>query len=84
MPALKQAAPENKGAALAGLPVQLPADHCKCGGSTAIIDSGNLLRCSSCGRKRGWLSRLTADWLQATVALWGKPSKPIIMRGPWQ
>jgi hypothetical protein len=86
---LSQHNPENKPAAdpLAGLAVKLEHDPCRCGSDTAIIGTGNAiyratLTCRSCGRPRGWLSRPTADWIEAVINLHGRPDKPIEMRGP--
>jgi hypothetical protein len=72
---------------LAGLAVKLEHDRCKCGGDIAIIGDGKAmhrasLSCRSCGRFRGWLSRHTADWIEAVINLHGRPDKPITMRGP--
>ena len=72
---------------LAGLAVKLEHDRCKCGSDTAIIGTGNAmhratLTCRSCGRPRGWLSRPSANWIEAVIDLHGRPDKPIIIRGP--
>jgi len=72
---------------LAGLAVKLEHDRCKCGSDTAIIGAGKAmhhtsLTCRSCGRHRGWLSRFTANWIEAVINLHGRPDKPIIVRGP--
>jgi hypothetical protein len=74
-------------ATLAGLAVKLERDRCKCGSDTAIIGDGKAmhrasLSCRSCGRFRGWLSRFTADWIEAVINLHGRPDEPIILREP--
>jgi hypothetical protein len=72
---------------LTGLVVELPDDFCRCGSNTAIIGAGvNIhraaLRCRSCHRHRGWLSRRTADWIESIISLHGRPDKPVVIRGP--
>jgi hypothetical protein len=84
-----QHAQKNKATAdpLAGLVLKLEHDPCRCGSDTAIIGEGSAmyratLTCRSCGRHRGWLSRPTANWIEAVIDLHGRPDKPIEMRGP--
>jgi hypothetical protein len=84
---LSQHSAKNNPDPLAGLAVKLERDRCKCGSDTAIIGDGKAmhrasLSCRSCGRFRGWLSRHTADWIEAVINLHGRPDKPIVMRGP--
>jgi hypothetical protein len=72
---------------LAGLVVQFEHDFCRCGTNVAIIGAGvNIhrasLRCRSCHRHRGWLSRHTANWIETIINLHGRPDKPITIRGP--
>jgi len=38
------------------------------------------LRCADCGHHRGWLSKLTADWIGDVAARFGAPTTPIIVR----
>lgn len=72
---------------LAGLVVKLEHDFCRCGSNVAIIGDGKAmhrasLNCRSCGCFRGWLSKFTANWIEAVVNLHGRPDTPIIVRGP--
>jgi hypothetical protein len=84
---LSQHSAKNNPDPLAGLAVKLEHDRCKCGSDTAIIDIGKTmyrasLSCRGCGCHRGWLSRSTADWIEAVINLHGRPDKPIVVRGP--
>jgi len=38
------------------------------------------LRCSSCGRHRGWLSKQTASMIEEIINKFGKPEEPIVFR----
>jgi hypothetical protein len=66
---------------LTGRAVELPNDLCKCGSNVAIIDGDRHLNCRSCGRRRGWLSKSTADWIAEVAARFGAP-EIITIRGP--
>jgi hypothetical protein len=62
---------------LTGLSVELP-DACRCASNVVIIGAGTqihraMLRCRSCGRHRGWLSKFTADWIEHVAARFGAP-----------
>jgi hypothetical protein len=66
--------------------VRLPADPCKCGSENAVIGTGTethhaRLHCRSCGRFRGWLSKFTADSIEAVAAKFGAP-ETITIKGP--
>jgi hypothetical protein len=57
--------------------VKMP-DVCRCGTNTAIIHPGAgpheaSLRCQSCDRFRGWLSKSTADWIARIAKMFGAP-----------
>jgi hypothetical protein len=70
---------------LAGLPVKLP-EQCRCGSEVALIGAGTeihraSLRCRSCGRHRGWLSKITANWIETVAVKFGAP-EIITLRGP--
>lgn len=61
---------------LIGATVRLPNDLCKCGSDIAVVGTGTgthraRLQCRSCGRFRGWLSKFTADWIEAVAAKCG-------------
>jgi hypothetical protein len=56
-----------------------------CGETAVLIGAGAgphsaSLRCSRCGRHRGWLPKTFADFLLALVAQYGRPVKPITIR----
>ena len=38
------------------------------------------LRCTACGRHRGWLSKQTASAIEAIINQFGAPTEPIILR----
>jgi hypothetical protein len=70
---------------LAGLLVKTP-DQCRCGSDVAVIGAGTAmhrasLNCRSCGKHRGWLSKFTADWIEAVARKFGAP-EIITLRGP--
>jgi hypothetical protein len=70
---------------LVGLWVRTP-DACRCASDVAVIGAGTethraSLRCRSCGRHRGWLSKFTAGWIENVVGRWGRP-EIIKIRGP--
>jgi hypothetical protein len=53
----------------------------RCCGDRATIHAGKgphggELRCSRCGRHRGWLSKTTANFLLATIENFGPPATP--------
>lgn len=72
-----KAAPKNR---LTGRAVELPNDRCKCGSNVAIIDHDRQLNCRSCGRRRGYLSKPTADWIKEVINTVG--AETITIRGP--
>jgi hypothetical protein len=65
---------------LTGRFVELPNDRCKCGSDVAVIGRDRQLNCRSCGRRRGFLSAFTANWIAAVVATAGTDT--ITIRGP--
>jgi hypothetical protein len=38
------------------------------------------LKCSACGTHRGWLSKRTAEMIEAIINKFGAPTEPIVMR----
>jgi hypothetical protein len=40
--------------------------------------AGELI-CADCGRHRGWLSKITAQWIETVIARFGAPTSPIII-----
>jgi hypothetical protein len=67
-----------------GLEVELPST-CQCGAHTAAVCSGTEpypgeLKCSKCGRHRGWVSDKTFRFLSGTIDRFGKPTEPVIVR----
>jgi hypothetical protein len=57
--------------------VRLP-DTCRCASDVVIICPGDVthhlsLKCHSCKRHRGWLSKPTADWISSVVTKFGAP-----------
>jgi hypothetical protein len=73
---------------LIGLRVKLdrPVDREKpCCRNICIIGAGkgphaHALHCSDCGQHRGWLSEITAQWIETVVTPFGAPITPIIVR----
>ena len=60
-----------------GINVSLP-DTCRCASDIAIVRAGDAthhlsLKCRSCERHRGWLSKPTADWISSVVTKFGVP-----------
>jgi hypothetical protein len=60
-----------------GINVSLP-DICRCASDIAIVRAGDAahhlsLKCRSCERHRGWLSKPTADWISSLVTRFGVP-----------
>ena len=56
-----------------------------CCSNTAVITAGTEqhaagLRCASCNRHRGWLTRETLSFIGKTLARFGAPSEPITVR----
>jgi hypothetical protein len=73
-----------------GLVVDLSKDfgggRC-CGNNLAKIQTGKglhfgELRCTRCDRHKGWLSKSTAAWIEEVIAMFGQPTKPLIIRTP--
>jgi hypothetical protein len=79
---VKAIAPKSKPATvrLAGRSVELPNDPCRCGSRDAIIDGDRRLNCRSCGRRRGFLSAFTANWIIEVIKTVG--AETITIRGP--
>jgi hypothetical protein len=53
-----------------------------CGQTAVVIGPGvgphvAALHCASCDRHRGWLPKAAANFLTATVTLFGRPTEPI-------
>ena len=38
------------------------------------------LTCASCGAHRGWLSKQTAQQIEAIIEKFGRPTEPIVLR----
>lgn len=76
-PAPERRAGHNR---LTGRAVELPNDRCKCGSNVAIIDHDRQLNCRSCGRRRGFLSKPTADWIVEVIKTVG--AETITICGP--
>ena len=38
------------------------------------------LVCVGCNRRRGWLSKTTAAWIEKVIAHFGAPTTPIVLR----
>jgi hypothetical protein len=58
-----------------------------CGQTIVVIENGDdahvaSLRCASCNRRRGWLPKAIADFLVATISLFGRPPEAITIRNP--
>jgi hypothetical protein len=73
--------------ALVGLKVKLdrPADRERpCCNNVCTIGAGEgshagELCCADCGQHRGWLSKLTAAWIESVVTRFGAPTTPIVV-----
>jgi len=71
-----------------GLKIKLdrPVDRERpCCRNICSIDAGKglhvgELRCIDCGRRRGWLSKPTAQWIEHIVTRFGAPATPIVVR----
>jgi hypothetical protein len=71
--------------ALFGLKVRIePSPRCCSQPTIAIVEPSDKwaadLKCASCGKRRGWLSTTTADFLETIVGKWGAPRDPIVLR----
>jgi hypothetical protein len=58
-----------------------------CGQTVVVIGNGAgphvaSLRCASCDRHRGWLTKEIADFLVGTISRFGWPSEDITIRNP--
>jgi hypothetical protein len=67
-----------------GLAVQMPTP-CTCGAVTAGIEAGRgphlaSLRCSACGKHRGWMSREAHRFIAEVAQKFGRPTGPIVVR----
>jgi hypothetical protein len=74
MQQLEAIAPKSKPTTndlLTGQAIELRNDTCRCGSFVVIVDNGRQLNCRSCGRKRGYLSKSTADWLVKVIVTFG-------------
>jgi hypothetical protein len=38
------------------------------------------LKCTACGAHRGWLSKRTAEMIEAIITKFGRPAEPIVIR----
>jgi hypothetical protein len=73
---------------LLGLKVKLdrPIDHDRpccnniCTIAAAEAPHAGILHCAGCGQRRGWLSTLTARWIETVVLRFGAPTTPIVVR----
>ena len=70
---------------LIGLAVRLPDTCTKCGGAFARIGPGKAqhkasLHCQTCDHHRGWVSRASYNFIAKTVAAFGRPTEPILVR----
>src|ERR671937_639892 len=73
---------------IVGLKVLLdrPADREKpCHNNVCVIGGGkelhaHVLICAACGKRRSWLSKTTAQWIEYVVTRFGAPTTPIILR----
>jgi hypothetical protein len=57
----------------------------ECGETVLVIGPGAgphiaSLRCAVCDRHRGWLPKAAANFLEASVTLFGRPTEPITVR----
>jgi hypothetical protein len=69
---------------LIGLALQMPTP-CICGAVTAGIEAGRGphvagLRCSACGKHRGWMSHEAHRFITAVAQKFGRPAGPIVVR----
>src|SRR5262245_36593056 len=76
---------ESSGDKLLGLRVRLEHSGLCCSSRIAVIGSCSgpefaELKCETCGRNRGWLSKRTAAWLAAVIKKFGTPTTPIVLR----
>jgi hypothetical protein len=67
-----------------GINISLP-DTCRCASDIAVVCAGDAthnlsLKCRSCERHRGWLSKPTADWISSVAAKFGAPAAAITIR----
>jgi hypothetical protein len=69
---------------LIGLPIRLERTTevpCAiCCETAVVIGAGTALHCAGCNRRRGSLPKAVADFLQASVRLFGRPTQPITIR----
>jgi hypothetical protein len=73
---------------LIGLRVKLdrPIDRDQpCCRNFCVIEPGRpphagKLVCADCGRSRGWLSKVTAHWIESVNGRFGAPTTPIVIR----
>jgi hypothetical protein len=81
-------APTSAVGSLIGLQVQLdrPTDRAKpCCRNICVIRAGKgphagALHCATCDRFRGWLSQTSAQWIENTIARFGVPITPLVVR----
>jgi hypothetical protein len=72
---------------LVGLKMKLdrPADRKQpCCRNICMIGAGRgphagALHCVDCGRHRGWISKVSADWLKNVIARFGAIESPIVV-----
>jgi hypothetical protein len=63
--------------AIMGRPVKMP-NHCRCGSNIGIVGPGSgphlaSVHCRNCNKHRAWLSKHTAQWLEAVSQKFGAP-----------
>jgi hypothetical protein len=66
---------------LVGLIIKLPEPCPCCKGHAAVIGAGRgphraSILCA-CGRRFGWVSKLSGDFLTETIRVFGRPTEPI-------
>jgi hypothetical protein len=79
---------EASTSSVVGLLVRIERDiecsHSRCR-KEAVIGSSNAIhhgssRCNQCGKRLGWLSKQSYDFLTETQRLFGRPTAPIVVR----
>lgn len=70
---------------LLGLTVNLEHFRDRCHQNIARIYEGKgphlgELKCVSCGRHRGWVSKTTGAWIESVIEQFGRPTAPLIIR----
>jgi hypothetical protein len=70
---------------IVGIQVQLHQRSCPCGYEIFVTGYGKAphrasLRCDSCGKHGGWVSKESGQFLEKIVGCFGRPTTPIIVR----